>query len=579
MSNKVQKFGDDSDEPNKQIIEKLGLRSHLQFDSDSGHIWLGESRMLLLHAAAMGTLRKELFETLGAEKAAGVLWRMGFVCGQSDADIALQHKGESDNYDIFRIGPEMHSLEGIVNARMTSAEIDWEEGMFFGSVEWTDSWEAKSHIEHFGHEDKTACWSLVGYASGYVTRFFKRYVLFREVQCACAGHAACRIVGKPVESWSDDDARELDFLRAQPSDDSSFELEEDLRALREQIRQQSQVPEQTQSDELVGISPGFKDSFGLLCKAAKSPINVLLLGETGVGKEVFARWLHGHSDRKNAPFVTVNCAAIPADLIDSELFGISQVDASGEAQTRPGRFERADGGSLFLDEVAELSLSAQAKILRVLQTKELEGLGDRPPKKINVRIIAATNADLHKAMKDGRFRSDLFYRLATYPVEIPPLRDRKMDIPPLVEKIVEKFTPIYDKRVAGLTDKALNALNMHNWPGNVRELENVIERAMLLVPPGGKIEVHHLFPHADLSSFTASVLDEEGGLSAANTARNLYDALLQEGFDLNDHESKILNLAVQKADGNLASAARMLNITRRQLAYRIKSRKDIDSDQ
>jgi len=549
----------------QRLIEHFNLRSRLRFNIEKGQIWLDENRMLLLHARAMGALRKELFDSLGPLRARGLLLRMGFMSGQQDAELASKLFGAGDNYDVFRIGPELHAFEGLVKAEITQADIDWEAGSFFGEVEWEGSWEAESHIQQFGVGHDAACWSLVGYASGYTTRFFKRLIVFRETQCVCKGDPKCVIVGKPAEAWGEDPY--LQHFKPENLDWKLQEMEAELAELRGQLR------ERHEPGRLVGTSASFRAAFALLSKAASSPINVLLLGETGVGKEVFARWLHENSDRREQPFIAVNCAAIPHDLIESELFGVQKGAYTGAQQSRPGRFERADGGTLFLDELGELSLAAQVKLLRVLQTGELERLGDERTRKVNVRLVAATNVNLQQAIAEGRFRSDLYYRLATYPVTIPPLRDRKADIPLLVASMLEKYAPRYHKTLDGLTDRAMQALMSYEWPGNIRELENLVERGVLLAPSGGQVEVDHLFAGGAPGQVDAGAeVDREGVVGDAVKADHdrLCEMLLGEGLDLEAHEARLLNLAVQRSGGNLTHAARLLGITRRQLAYRLK---------
>lgn len=543
------------------LVERFNLRSRLRFNIESGQIWLDENRMLLMHAKALGALRQELFESLGPKRAKGLLFRMGFAAGQNDAYFAQKLYGEGDNYDVFKIGPELHAFEGLVRSTILDAKIDWEEGTFFGTVNCDNSWEAESHLQLFGVSSEPACWNMAGYASGYVTRFFKRVIIFRETQCVCCGASACMLEGRPLEAWGNEDF--LEHCLSPETQETSFEqLQDELWQLREQ----------RPAGKLVGSSPAFSAAFSLLSKAANSPITVLLLGETGVGKEVFAQWLHENSDRADKPFVAVNCAAIPNDLIESELFGVQKGAYTGAQASRPGKFERADGGTLFLDELGELSPAAQVKLLRVLQTGEVERLGDDKLRKVNVRLVAATNVNLQQAIADGRFRADLYYRLATYPLEIPPLRHRKSDIPVLFSVLTEKYAPLYHKIIQGISDLAMQGLMAYDWPGNVRELENLVERAVLLVPSGGQIEVQHLFPGMVPVTAPGAVIDREGKVGNADEAKKdqLYETLLVDDFDLQAHEARLLRLAVARAHGNLTHAARLLGITRRQLAYRVK---------
>jgi len=547
-----------------RLTEQFNLRSRLRFNIEAGRIWLDDNRMLLVHAKALGALRRELFDTLGTERAQGLLLRMGFVSGQHDADLAVKLEGQAKPYDVFRIGPEMHGFEGLVKAVITHADIDWQIGHFRGTVDWFGSWEAESHLEHFGIGDEPACWNLLGYASGFVSRFFRRFIVFRETQCMRQGHDRCVIEGRPAEEW--DDAEQAAQFRSDHSTSAETAIEAELRALRGHPR----APQER--GQLVGHSPAFRAAFDLLAQAANSPITVLLLGETGVGKEMFARWLHEHGSRAQKPFVAINCAAIPHDLIEAELFGVRRGAFTGARESRPGRFERADGGTLFLDELGDLSPGAQAKLLRVLQTGEIERLGDDQTRKVNVRLVAATNVDLKSAVANGRFRADLYYRLATFPISIPPLRERRTDIPLLAATLIEKYQAPYGKRGLGLSGRALQVLCAHDWPGNVRELENCIERAVLLTPNTGEIEVRHLFasePAAPIHDVQLGPAGQIGSLEDALRQQQL-DSLLTENFDLERHERQLIERAVARANGNLSRAARLLGITRRQLGYRLK---------
>jgi len=552
----------------KQLMEQFNLRSRLRFNIDEGNIWLDENRMLLFHASAFGALRTELIQSLGLVRAKGLLLRMGFESGQRDAELARKLTDSGEPYDVFKIGPMLHAFEGLVKADITHAEIDWDKGVFNGTVDWQGSWEAESHIQSFGIGDQVACWTLAGYASGYVTRFFNRFVVFKEEQCLCCGDEKCSVVGKPAEEWEDQEYVKL--FKPDNIDREIRELREELSSLREELG-----PRRHGSGDLVGQSQAFKSAFNLLERAADSPISVLLLGETGVGKEVFAHWLHQHSSRAEKPFIAVNCSAIPQDLIESELFGVRKGAFTGADESRRGRFERADGGTLFLDEIGDLSPSAQVKLLRVIQTGEVERLGDDKTIKVDVRLVAATNVNLQDAIASGNFRSDLYYRLSTYPVKIPPLRERKSDIPLLAEAMVAKYAPAYSKTIKGLSDKAAHGLMEYDWPGNVRELENLIERGVLLAPDGGFIELDHVFM-SGVSAPDEVAVDHEGivGSPASEKEVRIGEALLDNDFDLARHELMLMDMAVQKAEGNLTKAAKLLGVSRRQLAYRLKMSAD-----
>lgn len=543
----------------------LDLRRLVRFSAEDGTIWLAEHRMVLLHTAALAGLRKELLGSVGAEHARRVLTRMGYASGMRDAELARKLRGDQSRVDAFVIGPQLHMLEGSVKVKPVRIDMDVDAGTFAGEFEWDNSWEAEAHVKEFGPQKDPVCWMLLGYASGYTTAFMGKFILFKEVECVACGAPHCRIVGKPVDEWPDA-AEHTIYYEADSIVSRLLELRTQVDALRETLDEQRQV------SNLIGSSVAFQRAYELVIKAAKTNVTVLLTGETGVGKERFARTLHDMSRRADRPFVAVNCAALPHDLVESELFGVEKGAFTGAHATRAGKFERAEGGTLFLDEIGELPLAAQAKILRVLQENEFERLGDDKTRKVNVRIIAATNVELVQAVKDGRFRADLFYRLNVYPIAIPPLRERVLDIPPLVNAMIEKFNAMHGKRVAGITDKAMNALKAYQWPGNVRELENMIERGIILAPIDGWIEVDHLFPSLNEEELRNIGIEEDGGLSERRPVeqQRLCEAILGSGMSLDEIESMLLREAVDRSTGNLAGAARMLGLTRPQLTYRLK---------
>ena len=540
------------------------LLSLLRFNADSGHIWLDEHRMMLLHTRALAELRKELLDSLGVKRARGLLIRMGFASGQRDGELAVkERRGGMPVEQAFMLGPQLHSIEGAVLVEKIHVELDMASKHFFGEFLWTNSWECEAHIADFGYGEDPQCWQQIGYASGYTSAFVGRLVAFKEIECRSMGDSQCRIVGQPAEDWHDDEY--VDYFRPQRIGEKLIDFNIGLEHLR------AVQPRREYDNKLVGVSPGFRAAFDLLRSAANSAITVLLLGETGVGKEVFARWLHDNGPRASGPFIAVNCAAIPSELIEAELFGVEKGAYTGAHHARAGRFERAHNGTLFLDETGDLPLATQVKLLRVLQTGEIERLGSEEPLKLNVRIVAATNVNLQQAMQAGKFRSDLFYRLNTFPITIPPLRERAADIAPLVQRFVDKFCELYGKKLRGLTDRALRDVLAHPWPGNIRELENVVERAVLLAPEGGTIEASHLW-----GTGSGQQVDKQIDASGQVTLRRgdalagLCEQVLEQQIDLASLEQRLLQTAMQRAKGNLSKAARLLGITRPQLAYRLK---------
>ena len=543
------------------------LASRLRFEFESGHIWLGESRMILLHGAALTALRKELIDSLGVDRARGVLLRMGFASGARDAEWARKLYPDASATELLAIGPALHMLEGIVSSRILHMTMDIAKGVFHGEFTWETSFEADAHRQLYGLSPEPACWMQLGYACGYSSTLMGRFILYKETECAAAGAPRCKIVGRPADEWQDA-AENLKYFEPDSVADHILALQDQVQSLRYSI------DDDLNTDDLVGVSPGFKQATGLLKRAAQSQVTVLLLGETGVGKEMFARALHNVSPRADLPFIAINCAALPEQLIESELFGVEKGAFTGAQQSRPGRFERAHGGTLFLDEAGELSASAQAKLLRVLQEGELERIGDSRTRKVDVRVVAATNVDLEQAVEEGRFRRDLYYRLNIYPVTIPPLRERKEDIALLAQRFLEKYQARHNKKVLGITDEAMHALKQYRWPGNVRELENVIERGVILAPGGGRIDLLDLFPAvtSEVKKRQLAALARDGSVlkQDESTVGAFLDYVLKNRVSLDDVESVLLKAAVDRSQGNYSSAARMLGMTRPQFAYRLK---------
>ena len=539
------------------------LRRMVHFSAGDGRIWLAGQRMLLVHAAALGALRRELMNSIGREHTRRLLMRAGHASGQRDAALARQVRGDASVLDMFAVGPQLHMLEGAVQVTPETCEIDVDTGHFYGIFRWDHSWEVETHVRDFGPQQEPVCWMLLGYASGYTSAFMGRPTLFKEVDCHACGQPHCRIEGRSLADWPDAEALAADYAA-----DSMIVRLEDLQSQVETLRSTLQPADEL--GPLIGRSRAFGAAAQLLRKAAGTQVTVLLTGETGVGKERFARALHAMSTRAGKPFVAVNCAALPAELIESELFGAEKGAYTGAGAARPGRFERADGGTLMLDELGELPLTAQAKLLRVLQQGEIERLGGTQTRKVDVRVIAATNVDLQAAVANGRFRSDLMYRLNVYPIRIPPLRERVDDIEPLAAHLLNRFCAIHGKRVPGLTDRALDAMRGYPWPGNVRELENLIERGVILASPGEPIDVGELFP--TLPGQPQVTLNAAGELERCQPAGGtaLYDELLARGLSLEAMEDALIQEAVRRAGGNLAAAARALGLTRPQLSYRLQ---------
>ncbi|MFZ0039203.1 MAG: sigma-54 dependent transcriptional regulator [Candidatus Acidiferrales bacterium] len=322
-------------------------------------------------------------------------------------------------------------------------------------------------------------------------------------------------------------------------------LREENRSLREALGQRYEYP------NIVARSTKMQEVLAMVERVAATQSTVLIGGESGVGKDLIAHAIHQKSRRASGPFVKINSTAIPENLLESELFGYEKGAFTGAATSKPGKFELADKGTLFLDEIGDVPPATQVKLLRVLQEREFERLGGTKTIKVDVRLIAATNRDLRAALEEGTFRQDLYYRLNVVPIDIPPLRDHKEDVPDLVKLFLNRFSSQAGKQFTGVSPEAMDMLIAFHWPGNVRELENIIERAVALsegpvLQPG---DIH---------------LDAVRTKPASGTA-----PLIPEGQTLEQWEDEMIREALRRANGNKSQAARMLGVSRNALRYRL----------
>ncbi len=324
--------------------------------------------------------------------------------------------------------------------------------------------------------------------------------------------------------------------------------------------------------EFIGKSPALRRVFQMVDKVSRTDSTVLISGESGTGKELLARLIHKKSPRSKKPFVPVNCGAIPRELMESELFGYVKGAFTGAYRGRAGRFEVADGGTIFLDEIGDLPIDLQVKLLRVIQEKTFERVGDSTPIKVDVRIIAATNKDLEEEVKEGRFREDLFYRLNVIPIHIPPLRERKEDIPLLVNHFIEKFNREKGFSIEGVDEDLVKALTNYHWPGNVRELENVVER-MVVLAEGNKLTMDDLpekikerreRPSESMEEMLSKIELPEGGINLKELLERI--------------EEKLINQALEISGGVKEKASKLLGMKRTTLVEKLRRKKLKDTN-
>ena len=326
----------------------------------------------------------------------------------------------------------------------------------------------------------------------------------------------------------------------------------------ENIRLKKELRHLQKYDNLIGTSKAIQEIYSLIEKVADTDSTILISGPSGTGKELIARAIHYHGSRSDKPLVVINCGAIPETLLESELFGHEKGAYSGAHRTRIGRFELANGGTIFLDEVGEMSPALQVKLLRVLQDQKFERVGGVKTIHVDVRILAATNQDLVSAINKGTFREDLYYRLNVIPIEVPRLKDRKSDIPLLIDSFMKKFQKGKEKRITGFTVEAMHAMCAYYWPGNVRELENLIKRLTILCD-NEMVSCYDLPEHV-----------VQGSLPTQEPE----DRILKEGLNLNEavrhYEKRLIDEALKKSKGVKTKAAKLLNIKRTTLVEKLK---------
>lgn len=536
-------------------VEHHHLGELVEFRPEQGLIRLHEQRVVLLSAAAMGLIRKELIDSLGLETARRVFLRFGFADGYHDA-VSLRDRSKWANpVEGLEAGFVLQRLEGIVRGEIVAHEHDSASGRFHQDVIWHDSYVAEQHVHHYGRASLPVCWSLAGYVSGYTSACLGQEIYFRERECAAQGAAHCSVVGRDAESWGEEiEAFRADFHGASLGHEverlrtavhqrlHEVERRERLVAKRERELNllRERVARHAAAKHFVAGSAAMQDVLELAARVAPLDTTVLVYGESGTGKEFIVRMIHDQSLRAAGPFVSINCAALTETLLESELFGHVRGAFTGAVRDKAGLFEVADRGTLFLDEIGEVAPTVQAKLLRALQEREIRRVGAERTIKVNTRVVAATNRDLRAAVAAGTFREDLYFRLGAFVITVPPLRDRREDIPVLVNDFVRRAATRVKKDVQTVSAEAMTALMNYRWPGNVRELEHAIERAVI-VARGASIGVRELPP--EVSQKTRPRATDEDNL------------------DLRIHERVMIERALERFRGNRKEAAEALKIS------------------
>ena len=538
------------------------LTEVLHFALGDGRIWLNDQRVVLMQSSVLGRIREEIIDAFGTDTARAMFMRIGYMQGVRDAELIQKRWPNEDLTHALAAGPRVHTLEGFVKVTTKHFEFDGNKGTYFGEFLWDDSSEAAEHLASYGVSTQPVCWLQTGYPSGYTSKLFGKPVIFREVECVGMGAKRCTVIGQNAEAW-EKDAPEREYFGLGWKNRRSYA------SARVPEAEAAPTPAPSEDEVAVGVSASFVRTRHLLQKVAATDATVLFVGESGVGKELFSRQLHEMSARADGPFIAINCAAIPDNLVESELFGVDKGAYTGATSSRAGYFERATGGTLFLDEIASLAYSAQGKLLRALQEREIERVGGSRTISVNVRVVAASNVDLAQEVAAGRFRQDLYFRLCVFPILIPPLRERRDDIPLLMAHFLRLYSARHGRKILGFTRRATEALLKYDYPGNIRELQNLIERGTVYADNDGQIDVVHLFSGSELLPPFSVRLSGDGKLDQrpfADGGEPLNETAPQSFEDM---ERAIYRDALARHGGNVSRAARDLKLTRASLDYRL----------
>ncbi|MBN2290200.1 MAG: sigma-54-dependent Fis family transcriptional regulator [Candidatus Glassbacteria bacterium] len=466
--------------------EDLRLDELVEFTE--GRLSLHGRRLVLHDIHAMAQLRKDLVEMLGLDNARRILTRFGYYWGQEDA-AAMKRLFRWDNtVEWIKAGARLHSVQGVALSMIEELDLDESAGKLRMEVLWHDSGEAEEHLIEFGRTEYPVCWMLAGYWSGYCSFCTGTDVYFIERKCLAEGQRVCLAEGRDLPSWGGEIEPFLTFYQAQDVKGKverlTRELKQKSRELARERRKLNTLRNARQPFLVEVHSESFRRVLELANRIAPYDTSVLITGETGTGKEVLARYLHRRSSRSSGRFLAINCGALPENLLESELFGHKAGSFTGAIADHQGLFEEASKGTVLLDEIGDISPAMQLKILRVLQEKEIKRVGENAQRKVDVRVLAATNRDLESEVGRGAFREDLFYRLRVIEVRVPPLRERREDILPLTRYFVKQMSQKLRIRNLRLDASCIEHLQAYHWPGNVRELENAVERAAVLSRDG-----------------------------------------------------------------------------------------------
>ncbi|RJP38733.1 MAG: AAA family ATPase [Desulfobacteraceae bacterium] len=538
----------------------IKIEEIIKRDPKSGFPLFGSHRLMLSGIASLKRFGDDLNLALGHDKMRAILTRLGYENGLTAA-MAIGEMYEFDSpLEWLKSARSLLIMAGIVNLEFTTLNLDYDSKRLEFSVLGHESFEAANYSAN--NPDKnpnTICNLLVGLLSGFASAVLGQEVLVRETQCMVQGNDICVFEGKSVSFDEADLKAWQKQLTLEPLDEEITRLKAELERSREDlIRRDTEIkrlrkkvlsPEITHG--LIYRSKSMSNILNLASKVAATDVSVLIQGESGTGKELIARFIHKHSSRKKDPFLAVNCAAMPETLLESELFGHVRGAFTGAANDKKGLLIAAGRGTFFLDEVGEMPMDIQAKLLRVLQEKEVRPLGGTAMEPVHARIIAATNRDLKTLIKSGRFREDLYYRLSVFPLTIEPLRRRREDILILARHFLSSIRPDHH----GFDPRTVRYLEKYSWPGNVRELQNCIE-------------------YSSVMAGNNSILSDHLPPAVISEGPSLFSSLTGDVPSLAEIEAHYIQWVLNQVQGNKKEAARILNIGSATLWRHLKKHPD-----
>ncbi len=527
-----------------------------------GYIWIDTQREVFMSLSMFADFLNAIKQTYGNDASATIFdigRRAGMRWAASDGNKEGINEVHNLN-DIYYFVAQLCGLAGYGELRLaaTTGSLESDTDMclhLYGSAE------VEAHLLVESRPTK-CCWLTTGFLSGYMSTIFSRPISFVEAFCSADGHNFCQLVSQHPNPIQELGSSHYGFA---PRIDDKDPLASSL---------QKKSDSHNYKIALVGKDGGLRNIYDRLKLAAPTTASILIQGESGVGKELFARELHRLSGRKG-PFVALNCSALPETLAESELFGVEKGAFSGADRSRPGRFERAHEGTLFLDEIGSLSLAIQAKLLRAIQEGEIERIGGTRTTTLDVRIVSASNISLRDAIVLGQFRQDLYYRLATLTLLIPPLRERRQDIRSLIDYYVLLYSDKYKRNPPRVTDELYQHLLTYHYPGNVRELASIIESAMILTPEQEILELANVVSSCpELRHSVVSLKTNQLEVPPVKTAQStkipleeIANKLISDKATMSDVESAMIVAALREANGNITRASRMIGVSRRQLSY------------